>query len=430
MRQLMGNVSGLRDSLDISWLFSGITQAVSVADVLSFYRDVDDVNFAPGTSWCYSNGSFLLLTVAIERITGQALEDVLRERIFERVGMHDTLLRRLGTDFVANSATMHMVDPTGAYNRSYVGSALTGEGGMASTVDDMLRWLGHMDAPRVGSATTWGIMTTPQALNNGTSVGYGLGLVVCRYRGVERLSHSGGGLGASSQMLKVPSAGLDIIIMVNRHDVSAMLLADKILDACLPDLEPPKTVTTRSFPTGIFCSPTTGRVIQLGIYANRSVWIKEGQPFALIDGSEFPIESDDDGVFRPTGYSNYLQRSVTILGGPGHPTSIRFSDVGNLDDLVLVPPVKAHDIAPIAGRYRSESTGTQLTILEGENGPRLISAGRFGSTEFTLECLAHGIWRAKSPPLGWGGILVFDRDNAGLRFSSSRIRMLSFRRCI
>jgi D-aminopeptidase len=431
VRQLMGNIGGLRDSHDLTWLFSGATQPVSVADLLSIYRDVDDVNFAPGTSWSYNNGGFLLLAVVIERITGQALEDVLRERIFEPVGMHDTLLRRLDTDFVPNSATMHMVGPSGAYNRSYVGLTWSGEGGMVSTVDDMLRWLAHMDAPWVGSAATWSVMTTPQTLVNGTTTGYGLGLAIDSYRGVETIHHAGGGRGANSQMLKVPAAGLDIAIMVNRHDVHAVQLADRILDACLPGLEPVKAVTGRPLLSGVFRSPTTGRVIQLGTAgAGTMPGIKEGQPIASIDGTDIPIELDDDGVLRLSGGRSERSLGVTLVGKPGHPTSIRLSDFGNLDDLLLVPPVPVPDTRAISGHYRSESTGIQLTILESENGPRLNSVGQFGSAQFILECLAQGIWRAKSknPAVDCWCILLFDSDSTGLCFSTGRTRMLPFRR--
>jgi len=39
----------------------------------------------------------------------------------------------------------------------------------------MLLWLTHMDAPTVGSVSTWEAIKTPQRLANGTSTGYGLG---------------------------------------------------------------------------------------------------------------------------------------------------------------------------------------------------------------------------------------------------------------
>ncbi len=134
------------------------------------------------------NGGFLLLSAVIERLAVAPLEDVLRERIFERVGLHDTLLRRSDDDFVPNSATMHMSDGKGGFNRSYVGTALAGEAGMVSTVDDLLRWLAHMDAPVVGTETTWRLMKQSQRLHNGCDTGYGLGLMVGHHRGVPSCS--------------------------------------------------------------------------------------------------------------------------------------------------------------------------------------------------------------------------------------------------
>src|SRR5207302_6970418 len=99
-------------------------------------------------------------------------------------------------------------------------------GAMVSTIDDMLRWLTHMGTPTVGSAQTWAAMKAPQRLVNGRSTGYGLGLFSSQYRGVEVISHPGSWTGANAQMLKVPTAGLDVVIMANRYDESTVLLAE------------------------------------------------------------------------------------------------------------------------------------------------------------------------------------------------------------
>jgi D-aminopeptidase len=430
VRQLMGHVGGLRDVFDICHQFSGTGRRISNADVLSLYRDIDDVNFVPGTAWSYNNGGYNMLSAAIERITGQSLEEVLRERIFVPVGMHDTLLRRFDTDFVPNSATPHMTNAAGGFEKSYIGGAADGAGGMVSTVDDMLGWLAHMDAPWVGQESTWALMKAPQVLANGCSTGYGLGLASARYRGLEMHSHSGSLMGSSSHMVKVPAAGLDVVIMVNRNDVSGAVLADKILDACLPGADPVKEGVRRSFATGIFRSPNSGRVIQLSSSSSVYVGNNEPQQIASIDGADLPLEPNDDGTLGPAGIVRSAKMAVTLIGAPEKPASIRFSDYGNLDELFAVPSAEQADVGSIAGRYRSDSTGTEATISKTDNGPRLSTLGRFGSAEFTLECLADGIWRAKSPgPMAWGGILSFDTDGAAFRFSSFRTRALIFRRC-
>src|SRR5262249_2148749 len=155
IRQLLTHTSGLRDSHEIRYHFSGTALAVSSDELLALYRDFDDVNTSPGSTWSYNNGGYLLVSAAIERWTGQPLEEVLWQRIFEPAGLYDTRLRRWDSDFVANSAALHMTKVGGGFEKAYLNTALSGEGGVVSTVDDMLRWLAQMDAPRVGSAATW-----------------------------------------------------------------------------------------------------------------------------------------------------------------------------------------------------------------------------------------------------------------------------------
>jgi D-aminopeptidase len=433
MRQLMGNIGGLRDSFDIYFQFSGTGRLVSCAEQLSFYRDIDDVNFAPGTSWCYCNGGFLLLSVAIERITGQSLEDVLRERIFEPIGMNDTLLRRLDNDFVPNSATLHAPhSATGSFEKPYVGAAMVGDGGLVSTVDDMLRWLGHMDEPRVGSVTTWDLIKSPQVLPNGTSTYYGFGLWSSCYRGAETLHHAGGVTGGNSQMLKVPAARLDITIMLNRTDISSSDFVDRILDSCLPGLDPVKKSSNDPFATGIYRSPTTDRVVQLFRSSASHPYVKEGQQIASIDGVDLPFAADGGGVLRPGVLSGALRLEMTLVGNPESPASIRFNDYGNIDELMPVHPVERSDVPAIVGSYRSDATGTEAKIADSEHGPQMRTIGRFGSAQFSLECVARGVWRFKATDpiqrVGSTGILLFEDDGATFRFSSLRTRALPFRR--
>src|SRR6185437_5764751 len=191
MRQLMSHTSGLRDVCDLRWFFSGIKSVVPAQELLACYRDVSDVNCAPGVSWSYNNGGYHLLSNVIEKIAEQPLEEVLRKRIFEPMGMGNTLLRRTDSDFVPNSATMHMLTADGRYERRYLPGELMGEGGIVSTVEDMLRW-----QALVRSTDTWTLMSTVQKLNDGSETGYGFGLFRHCYHGVDTIFHTGGGLGS------------------------------------------------------------------------------------------------------------------------------------------------------------------------------------------------------------------------------------------
>jgi len=434
-RQLMGHVSGLRDAHDLNWQFSGTGHEVTSEEIVSFYRDTNDVNFAPGTSWCYNNGGYTLLSAAMERITGRSFEDVLRTEVFEPIGMYDTLLRRRDTDFVLNSATPHSAQGGGhawrgsgsGFKRKYQGTESAGEGGIVSTVDDMLRWLAHMDAPTVGSAASWELLKTPQILDNGTSTGYGFGLIIGRYRGVDILNHPGGSRGSNAQMLKVPGAELDIVVLVNRDDVSSQLLANEIVDACITDLEPATSGRSQQpVAKGTFHSPTTGRVIQLGLPA-RFAWNEGTSQIISVNAMETAVEPDATGVLRPIPIASFIQQSVTLIGDPQEPRAILFSDFGNRDELVRVEPIEVGESAKIVGHYRSNSTHTDAIVTGTEQGVQLKMRGRFGSVDYRLDAIGPGLWRATSQSVAFlGGILSFESGAGAFRFSNYRTWALPF----
>lgn len=420
-QQLMGHTSGLRDVVDIGWQFGGRGQPVSSVDLLDLYKRIDDANAPPGNTWIYNNGGYLLLSAAIERIAEQSLEEVMRQRIFGPAGMYDTMLRRWDTDFVPNSAALHMTDSKGRYVRSYLGMELTGDAGVVSTVDDMLRWLAHMDEPRVGNSATWKAMKAPQSLANGTSTAYGMGLVTDTYRGVNILYHDGGVMGGNSRMLKVPAAGLDVVVMVNRQDVNAAQLVALVLDACLPDLRPVKLAADRIMSTGTFQSLTTDRVVQL--------FVRDGQQIASIDGFDVPLTPDADGVLQPTAHYRMLKLTLDIPSA-AEPESIRLTDFGHRDELQRIKPITRTDSQAIKGTYRCDTIRTQATIEGTTDNARLVMTSAFGSEVFGLEQLASRVWRAR--PQNWwppGGILLFDEDGASsFRFFGARTRALRFGR--
>jgi D-aminopeptidase len=421
MRQLMGHLSGLRDSHELAWQLSGSHEAISSEELLALYRDIDDVNAAPETTWSYNNGGYLILSAVIERITGHPLEEVLRTRIFEPVGMCDTMLRRRENDFVPNSATLHAMNATGKYEKQYLGTALAGEGGIVSTVDDMLRWLAHMQAPKVGSAATWSTLKSPQKLRNGTSTGYGLGLINGKYRGVETLSHGGGVLGGNSQMLRVPAAAFDVVVTANRDDISSSSLANQILDACIVGLEPCGAVIDGPLAQGVFRSASSGRVIQL--------LEKEGGQIVSIDGFEWPFVRHPDGVLRPETIWSFVKQAVTLIGDGKRPAALKLDDFGNLDDFFAVQSSEGSDAKGMVGRYRSDSTRSEAEISSSGGVAHLTLHGPFGVVAYGLECLGDGLWLAKSgKAIPWNAVLSFDPVENGFRCSSLRTRGLFFRR--
>jgi CubicO group peptidase (beta-lactamase class C family) len=408
VRQLMSMTSGLRDAYVPEYIFGDLIPQVTAAELVELYRDYGELDFAPGTNFLYNNANYELLMTVIERITGQRLEDVLRERIFAPVGMTSSELHRpWDLDFVPNRAAAHMVGPTGRWEK-WTWAEFVGAGGILSTIDDMLRWLAHMDAPTVGTPASWEELRRTTVLENGTETRYGLGLFRIDHRGVPILSHSGGGLGSNTYMVKVPSARLDVMVMVNRGDARASDLAGAVLDACLPDLAPRSAPTGAPIATGLFRSRQNGRVVGL-------VEGPDGQE-VRVGGSTSSVGADPDGVLRSRGSESFLRYDVTLRGDPARPSGIRLETFGNREELERVELTGVPDASRIAGRYRNDALGLEVVVVAGTDAPIARTSSRFGRNEFRLVPVADDVWEATSPRSSVSspcGTFAFDADAGG-----------------
>lgn len=410
LRQLMSHTSGMRDSLDLLMLTSGAGRPAPVDAQLRILAGLDSVNFAPGASWNYNNGGYVLLGEIIERLSGQALGDFLRERIFTPVGMHDTQLRLLDTDLVPNSATLHLPKPDGGWTRGVFGPPVGGEGGVVSTVDDMLRWLAHMSAPRVGSAATWTQMRTPVATH-----GYGLGLNMSEHRGLRTVHHAGGVVGGSSQMLKVLDHDLDLILMTNGRSALDMYgLVDAVIDACFTGLPAAPRSADAKPVTGVFHSTATGRVLGLVEQA--------GQQAVDVGGMILPALRREDGAISVPILPSDLTLRPVLQGGAV--VALEANEFGQDDRLVPVHPPS--DTALPAGLYESPAAGLSAR-LSAEGECRMTLIGPYGATEYRLTAIGRRLWRgigASSLPIGV--TLEFDAD--GFALTSGRTVRLRFQR--
>ena len=88
------------------------------ADFVKKYAS-GDLEFEPGTKFSYDNGGYFILGAIVEKITGKPYEQVLKERIFDPLGMSDTGFDHLET-ILPKRATGYSKNPTGFVNSSYV----------------------------------------------------------------------------------------------------------------------------------------------------------------------------------------------------------------------------------------------------------------------------------------------------------------------
>jgi D-alanyl-D-alanine carboxypeptidase len=166
--QLLSMRSGLynyTDALELNQSLDATPERVFAPDEMLTIAFRRPPNFAPGAKYEYSNTNFVLLGLIVQEVTGKPLDQVLEERIFEPLGMHDTSLPKRSSNAIpkehpqgylfgtnvdtldtqvlppdeqaaANAGTLEPIDVTGE-NTSWAWAA----GGAISTADDLARYV-------------------------------------------------------------------------------------------------------------------------------------------------------------------------------------------------------------------------------------------------------------------------------------------------
>jgi len=416
MVDIMAHVSGLWDGCDASIVADGPAVPRTVADLLDFYRHSDGRNFAPREGWDYNNGGYELLTTAIEAISGTSLRDFLASRIFGPLGMKNSQLLSDSGRSLQGAARPHVADGEGGWKTPEWGVSVGGAGGVVSTIDDMLIWLAHMRKPRIGSAQTWALMQEPQTLRNGFSTGYGMGLGISERHGIALVGHTGGGGGSNAQMIRMPDADIDLMIMSNRGDIWSVDVSYRIMEALFDwpiEVRQPGDAPAM----GKFYSAARNSALEL-----RQL---EGTPALAVDDMVLPIAKDGNGAWNPTpGFDFYRFR---LPPDAISEETVLLEDYGEVVRFTRCAPEPQRSLSSFAARYRSSATRTDIDILADEQAR---FQGRFGHAIYAAEQVGDQVWTlrdARSPDFVRATLRIEDEGQT-LIVTTSRNRCMPYRR--
>jgi D-aminopeptidase len=226
--QMMRNSSGLPDFLELLRLGGhGLDKPAQAADFLAAAARNGHLNFAPGSRFLYSNTNFLLLGHLIERLTKKKLGEVMEERIFRPLGMTSTMLAAEIDTVIPNLATGYLGDDKAGFRRAGHAYPQGGEGGLTSTVEDLLIWSRHFDNPVLGK-TLPAQLAAAAPLTGGHANHYRRGVGIGEVRGMETVGHGGLWPGYRTEFLRVPAADLSVIVIANLASIDPWRLAHAI----------------------------------------------------------------------------------------------------------------------------------------------------------------------------------------------------------
>ncbi len=177
--------------------------------------------FAPGTGYSYSNANFSLLGAILEKLSGETYETFLRERLFLPNGMYETGYRlpawgesRFAQGYEAGGGRWgtFLERPTAADGPHW---ALRANGGIHTTVYDMLRWARALLTGRVLTPESMKKLWSPWVSEGGgTFYGYGWSIAKAP-DGTKIVTHNGGNGIYFADLAIVPDSGTVVFVMTN-----------------------------------------------------------------------------------------------------------------------------------------------------------------------------------------------------------------------
>ena len=187
--------------------------------------------FSPGERWSYSNAGYTLLAAIVEKIEGERFEEVLRRAALEPLGMHET--RYVSVPLEAAPIACGYVGerewrpPTGSGDRPSWN--LIGNGGLLSSISDLVRWRANFDSMLVSDCETLNHRVLVEPAKRIWS-GYGIFFHEADSEPGPMAYHNGSNYVFSATIRWFPRRQRYLAIVSSSSDIPAMAVARAITD--------------------------------------------------------------------------------------------------------------------------------------------------------------------------------------------------------
>jgi CubicO group peptidase (beta-lactamase class C family) len=230
LHHLLTHTSGLLDYED--HIPDATTIPLSDRDVLLILRQQSKTDFPPGAQFHYSNSAYALLALIVENVCGKTFPAFLKDKIFNPLGMTNSIAYVPGLSCVLNRAYGYL-NGAGSWELSdqSVTSAVLGDGGIYSSVVDLFKWDQALYTEKLISRKMLDDAFTPHSSQSDfQGSGYGYGWYVGNLRDTKRIWHYGSTCGFSTRIERFPARKLSLIVLSNRRDAEISPSVEKLVE--------------------------------------------------------------------------------------------------------------------------------------------------------------------------------------------------------
>jgi len=412
LRHLLTHTSGLRDWGNVESIagWPRTSRVYTHAHVLDIVSRQRALNFPPGNEHSYCNTGFNLLAIIVGRVSGISFAEFTKKYLFDPLGMSHTQWRDDYRRIVRGRAIAYVAQRQGnGFEMDMPFENVHGNGGLLTTVGDLLIWTENLETGKVGGPVFLEMMHRQGVLNNGKVITYASGLYITSYRGIPEVSHTGSTAGYRAFLARYPKQHLTVALLCNVGSITSADVGHRIADLFLPvpasRKSTAKTVTLPvaelSARAGLYRNTATGEPLRL-VLVQGTLRLQRGGSLQPISSTSFRVgETDSLLTFEPV---------------PGNSRPRIRDDRSGADEVIFEPVAefspKPEELAAFAGDYYSPDAETTLTAAV-DNGS--LQLRRRPDTRIALTPAYEDVFESSL------GLIRFIRDAGG------RITQLSVR---
>jgi CubicO group peptidase (beta-lactamase class C family) len=214
IEHLLHHTSGIKNYGDLEWSGKRRTP-LTLAQLVTLMQD-QLLDFEPGAKWRYSNTNYYLLGRIVEKASGLAYADYLRDHVLLPAGLTATRYCDDRTIIPKRTRGYTRAKAEGLINAEPVDIEYAfAAGGLCSTAEELIRWNQALTSGKVVSLGSYQRMIRSDKLADGRNLNYGFGLLMMKVAGHDAILHGGGINGFGSFLSAYPNDGYVMAVILN-----------------------------------------------------------------------------------------------------------------------------------------------------------------------------------------------------------------------
>lgn len=404
-------------------------------NVMALIKRQKDLNFRPGTM--FSPGSdtrLILLAKMVESISGQTFDAFCKAKIFDPLGMSNTVFLSDGGTLLANTATPYRDVGKGVYKMDYGSRSVPGPVNLYTSIRDFSTWRSAILSPKGSMTSPASKLGLPIKLDNGDIIKDISSISIYgqqhagKERGIPKIYQLGNHGGYASSIFRFPQQDITVMVLSSglayngsyAMRTASILLKDDFTEAETIDYSKIKSVPLSTGQlqkfAGNYWSPTRALAARVYVRDGALYYSRlEGSERALIPlgASLFQMKIDGDDEYH-----------IQFKGKAMH-----FSMAGS--DPVIFEPYTAvsytpAELAQFSGIFYSEEINATF-VVDASSGALNAQSLQVGKV-ILKPVKADVFYGDKSFMAG----ITFDRDKrkqiVGFHVTVDEVRHLKFKK--